>query len=174
MKRFYLLTILTLVIFVITINADILVYERGSSSVSPFIINYLRHTRIGRGCTSYSILNLFLQPMEEFHDLPARFGASFPANGMRVLAVKSFPDDGCNYIDPPPKNISEYANARWAVLIARLVLQKYNCGAVCGVHAIESFMFSFFSNHSTDMNVRLSRKYEMHRKLDMRQLLFII
>lgn len=33
MKRFYLLMILTIAIFVISINADIIVYERGSSSV---------------------------------------------------------------------------------------------------------------------------------------------
>lgn len=60
--------------------------------------------------------------MEEFHDLPARFGASFPANGMRVLAVKSNPENGCaNMTGPPNSTKTEDANARWVVLIARLV-----------------------------------------------------
>lgn len=43
MKRFYLLVIFTLLIIVISTNADILVYERGSSSVCQFRNNDLRY-----------------------------------------------------------------------------------------------------------------------------------
>lgn len=74
--------------------------------------------------------------MEEFHDLPARFGASFPANGMRVLAVKAYPENGCtNITRPPVPTKSEDSNARWAVLIARWVhqVQAWN------VHLIDTF-----------------------------------
>lgn len=55
--------------------------------------------------------------IEEFRDLPARFGAPIPINGMKVLAIESNPADGCASIDPPPKNHSN--NVKWAVLIAR-------------------------------------------------------
>lgn len=122
MMRFDLLMILTIVIFVISINADILVYERGNSSVRPFFNESLATLKsvVLHAQMLMSHISFFLfQPMEEFHDLPARFGASFPANGMRALAVKSIPENGCTNITSPNK--SEDVNARWVVLIARFV-----------------------------------------------------
>lgn len=57
------------------------------------------------------------QIIEEFRDLPARFGAPLPMNGMKVLAVEADPKDGCSNIASPPKNNSDII--KWAVIIKR-------------------------------------------------------
>uniref|UniRef100_A0A336MYN0 CSON006470 protein n=1 Tax=Culicoides sonorensis TaxID=179676 RepID=A0A336MYN0_CULSO len=58
--------------------------------------------------------------IEEFPDAPARFGAEIPASGLRVLAIKGNPENGCGKIEPPP-NIT-IRHLQWCVVVAR-----YNC-----------------------------------------------
>lgn len=60
--------------------------------------------------------------IEEFRDLPAKFGPSLPNGGMRLWAVVGDPIYGCKAMSPPPKVNSTLIQPRWAVLIAR-----YNC-----------------------------------------------
>lgn len=60
------------------------------------------------------------QIIEEFQDLPARFGAAFPINGLRVLAAQSNPSDACSLILSPPFNLTTKPQ-KWVVVIARCV-----------------------------------------------------
>lgn len=39
--------------------------------------------------------------IEQFHDLPAQFGAVIPPEGLKYLAYEARPKDGCNPINPP-------------------------------------------------------------------------
>lgn len=56
--------------------------------------------------------------MEEFRDLPARFGGSLPINGLRVAPVQGDPSDGCHSMTRPP-DINSTVPIKWVVLIAR-------------------------------------------------------
>lgn len=63
------------------------------------------------------------QIMEEFRDIPARFGPEFPPNGVRYFHVQGKPSNGCSKMDEPPLNPDNNTIiVRWAVVIAR-----YNC-----------------------------------------------
>uniref|UniRef100_A0A182Q6B6 RING-type domain-containing protein n=1 Tax=Anopheles farauti TaxID=69004 RepID=A0A182Q6B6_9DIPT len=64
----------------------------------------------------YQMLND--QIIEEFRDLPATFGGEIPDSGMKVLAIRAEPLDGCAAMQPAPANIT----SKFAVVIAR-----YNC-----------------------------------------------
>ncbi|XP_011138262.1 E3 ubiquitin-protein ligase RNF13-like isoform X2 [Harpegnathos saltator] len=57
---------------------------------------------------------------EEFRDMPAKFGGSIPADGIKGMVVYSDPPNACHEIQGPPTNISN--NSNWIVLIRR-----YNC-----------------------------------------------
>lgn len=59
---------------------------------------------------------ILMQIIEEFHDLPSRFGTAFPINGLRGLAVYANPATGCSDINPPPQNSTK---TKWIVVIAR-------------------------------------------------------
>ena len=62
--------------------------------------------------------------MQEFQDMPARFGGALPENGMRVLAVAGEPSNGCAEMKPPP-NVTNFFTlnpAKFAALVVR-----YNC-----------------------------------------------
>uniref|UniRef100_A0A182VZ33 RING-type domain-containing protein n=1 Tax=Anopheles minimus TaxID=112268 RepID=A0A182VZ33_9DIPT len=63
----------------------------------------------------YQMLND--QIIEEFRDLPATFGGDIPDSGLKVLADKADPPDGCMEMRPAPN-----ATSKFAVVIAR-----YNC-----------------------------------------------
>lgn len=63
------------------------------------------------------------QVIEEFNDEPARFGASFPINGLRAFAVMANPSNSCQPIEqPPPVNSTKVP--RYVVIITRLIFQS--------------------------------------------------
>lgn len=66
----------------------------------------------------HSIFISFIQVVEEFHDLPSRFGTAFPINGLRGLATYSKPANACAKIDPPPSYYNS-TKVKWIVLISR-------------------------------------------------------
>ncbi|XP_055320884.1 E3 ubiquitin-protein ligase RNF13 [Sitodiplosis mosellana] len=78
----------TFIVFVQTTKSDVLVYSQYNNQ----------------------------QIVEEFHDLPSRFGTAFPVNGLRGLAAYSNPSNACTPINPPPQNSTK---AKWIVLISR-------------------------------------------------------
>lgn len=59
-----------------------------------------------------------LQLIEEFRDLPAKFGRQLPANGFKVHAIAGSPANGCSELIPPPQT-PETEGFKWVVLIAR-------------------------------------------------------
>lgn len=61
------------------------------------------------------------QLIEEFRDLPAKFGRQLPSNGLKVHGIPGSPANGCTPLDPPPKS-PDMEDFKWAVYIAR-----YNC-----------------------------------------------
>ncbi|KAG4072153.1 hypothetical protein HA402_015652 [Bradysia odoriphaga] len=61
------------------------------------------------------------QLIEEFRDLPAKFGRQLPSNGLKVHGITGNPANGCTILEPPPKS-PDMEDFQWAVLIAR-----YNC-----------------------------------------------
>ncbi|XP_037036203.1 E3 ubiquitin-protein ligase RNF13 isoform X2 [Bradysia coprophila] len=61
------------------------------------------------------------QLIEEFRDLPAKFGRQLPSNGLKVHGIAGNPANGCSILEPPPKS-PDMEDFKWAVLIAR-----YNC-----------------------------------------------
>uniref|UniRef100_A0A182M3Z7 RING-type E3 ubiquitin transferase n=1 Tax=Anopheles culicifacies TaxID=139723 RepID=A0A182M3Z7_9DIPT len=63
----------------------------------------------------YQMLND--QIIEEFRDLPATFGGDIPDSGLKVLADKADPLDGCTEMRPPPNVTSKFA----------VVIARYNC-----------------------------------------------
>lgn len=64
----------------------------------------------------------FEQVIEEFRDLPSRFGTTFPINGLRGYAVYPSPHDACKNITLPPYN-NNNTKAKWIALITRYVNQ---------------------------------------------------
>lgn len=55
------------------------------------------------------------QIVEEFHDLPSRFGTAFPINGLKGFATYANPANACEPISPPPDD----TKSKWIVLIQR-------------------------------------------------------
>lgn len=105
---------LTFGLFVRTLNADVIVYTEYSNQVSwtdtrPRWTLRLTHKHIA----------LHLQIIEEFRDLPARFGAPIPLNGLKVRAVEANPADGCSNLTPPPSTPKNGTMHKYAVVIAR-------------------------------------------------------
>lgn len=61
-----------------------------------------------------------MQLIEEFRDLPAKFGRQLPSIGFRVHAITGSPINGCeNLVPPPPSTHNDTEGYKWAVLIAR-------------------------------------------------------
>ncbi|KAG5679643.1 hypothetical protein PVAND_009200 [Polypedilum vanderplanki] len=60
------------------------------------------------------------QLIEEFQSLAARFGPSFPPNGLRAYAVQANPSNGCGPMDEAPKNFTiRSITPRFVALISR-------------------------------------------------------
>ncbi|XP_073827714.1 godzilla E3 ubiquitin protein ligase isoform X2 [Musca autumnalis] len=61
------------------------------------------------------------QLIEEYNDMPAQFGPSLTASGIKVFAVPVIPSDACGKIDPPPTPILHGypSNAKFAAIIQR-------------------------------------------------------
>lgn len=60
------------------------------------------------------------QLIEEFQSLAARFGPSFPPNGLRVYAVQAEPSNGCKPMEEAPRNFTVHGNTpRFAAVISR-------------------------------------------------------
>ncbi|XP_052869877.1 E3 ubiquitin-protein ligase Godzilla isoform X2 [Anopheles cruzii] len=57
------------------------------------------------------------QIIEEFRDLPATFGGNIPDTGLKMLADRAEPADGCTVMRPPPNITSKFA----------VVIARYNC-----------------------------------------------
>lgn len=98
----------------------------------------------------------FVQIIEEFHDLPARFGAAFPINGLRALAIQSNPSNACTLIDSPPRNNTYHPIQKWVVIITRWELLK-NTNNPLYSRLKMNFAIS-------GVAVLLKWKCEMHRK----------
>lgn len=110
------------------VNSDILVYTEFSNQVifSAFFHGQ-RITSIERdGVHSHSVLfsvvmqkfDCNLQLIEEFRDMPAKFGRQLPTNGLKVHGITGNPVNGCSTLEPPP-NSPDMEGFKWAVLIAR-------------------------------------------------------
>jgi len=54
--------------------------------------------------------------LARFHSASASFGESLPSEGLKGVAIKSVPEDGCHEIEPPP---STPHNMSWIAVIAR-------------------------------------------------------
>lgn len=76
-----------LLLVVVVVKADVLVYDKAETLV------------------------------DEYNDLPARFGPSFPLDGLRVYPVMASDVYGCGPLEPPPKAIDP--GAKFVVLMAR-------------------------------------------------------
>ena len=44
----------------------------------------------------------YTSTLARFHSASASFGESLPSEGLKGVAIKSVPEDGCHEIDPPP------------------------------------------------------------------------
>lgn len=63
-------------------------------------------------------IQIYVQLIEEFRDLPAKFGRQLPSNGLRVHGIAGDPPNGCSRLVPPPTD-KETEGYKWVVLIAR-------------------------------------------------------
>lgn len=59
-----------------------------------------------------------LQLIEEFRDMPAKFGRQLPPNGFKVYGIAGEPANGCTKLQPPPVT-PETQDYKWVVIIAR-------------------------------------------------------
>jgi hypothetical protein len=44
----------------------------------------------------------YTSTLARFHSASASFGESLPSEGLKGVAIKSVPEDGCHEIQPPP------------------------------------------------------------------------
>ncbi|XP_017482613.1 PREDICTED: E3 ubiquitin-protein ligase RNF13 isoform X1 [Rhagoletis zephyria] len=79
----------------------------------PAAAHVLAYRRIDSAFFSFS------QLIEEFNDLPAQFGPSLPANGIKVFAVPAKNIFACSLIDPPPRNGDYPKTAKFVAIIER-------------------------------------------------------
>ncbi|XP_063709202.1 uncharacterized protein LOC134837745 [Culicoides brevitarsis] len=84
--------------------------------------------------------------IEEFPDAPARFGDEIPASGLRCLAIKGYPENGCSKITPPPNNIS-VRHLQWCVVVAR-----YNCSFEAKVRNAQAAGYDAVIVHNVGSN----------------------
>lgn len=64
-------------------------------------------------------MQICVQLIEEFRDLPAKFGRQLPSNGFKVHGITGNPANGCTKLEPPPTNDADTEGYKWIVLIAR-------------------------------------------------------
>ncbi|XP_050100076.1 uncharacterized protein LOC126580838 isoform X2 [Anopheles aquasalis] len=83
------------------------------------------------------------QIIEEFRDLPATFGGEIPDTGLKVLADRADPADGCSAMRPPPNVTS----SKFAVVIAR-----YNCSFEEKVRNAQQAGYSMVIVHNVGSN----------------------
>uniref|UniRef100_U5EXY1 RING-type E3 ubiquitin transferase n=1 Tax=Corethrella appendiculata TaxID=1370023 RepID=U5EXY1_9DIPT len=62
------------------------------------------------------------QIIEEFRDMPARFGGDIPLNGLKLFAVQAKPSNACSIIESAPVFPPNVTQPKFVALIAR-----YNC-----------------------------------------------
>lgn len=84
--------------------------------------------------------------IEEFPDAPARFGEEIPASGLRVLAIKGVPENGCGTLAPPPTNYT-IRHLEWCVVVAR-----YNCSFETKVRYAQAAGYSAVIVHNVGSN----------------------
>uniref|UniRef100_A0A1Y9H2I6 RING-type domain-containing protein n=1 Tax=Anopheles dirus TaxID=7168 RepID=A0A1Y9H2I6_9DIPT len=89
----------------------------------------------------YQMLND--QIIEEFRDLPATFGGEIPDSGMKVLADRADPPDGCSTMQPAPSNVT----SKFAVVIAR-----YNCSFEIKVRNAQQAGYAMVIVHNVGSN----------------------
>ncbi|KAL5273601.1 RNF13 family protein [Megaselia abdita] len=76
--------------------------------------------------------------VEVFYDMPATFGPSLPSHGLRYLAVRANPADGCNtMVKPPWDDPTIEANDTFVAII-----QRGNCSFEKKVRMAQSANFS--------------------------------
>lgn len=122
--------------------------------------------------TFFLIAHLYYQQViEEFNDEPARFGASFPINGLRAFAVMANPSNSCQPIEqPPPVNSTKVP--RYVVIISRLIFQSRKFTEFNKFRFLTNLQSIFFS--FSEEIVHLKRKFGLRRKPAIVQLLCIM
>ncbi|XP_050072222.1 uncharacterized protein LOC126560103 [Anopheles maculipalpis] len=88
----------------------------------------------------YQMLND--QIIEEFRDLPATFGGEIPDSGLKVLADKSDPPDGCTEMRPAPNVTSKFA----------VVIARYNCSFEVKVRNAQQAGYAMVIVHNVGSN----------------------
>lgn len=88
----------------------------------------------------YQMLND--QIIEEFRDLPATFGGEIPDSGLKVLADKSDPPDGCSEMRPAPNVTSKFA----------VVIARYNCSFEVKVRNAQQAGYAMVIVHNVGSN----------------------
>lgn len=106
-----LLYLATAVLCIGFVRSDILVYTEFSNQVN-------KTNQSLRSMNIYKTNVYVVQLIEEFRDLPAKFGRQLPSNGFKVHGITGNPTNGCSPLDPPP-NDPDTDGFKWAVLIAR-------------------------------------------------------
>ncbi|XP_041765444.1 E3 ubiquitin-protein ligase RNF13 isoform X1 [Anopheles merus] len=88
----------------------------------------------------YQMLND--QIIEEFRDLPATFGGEIPDSGLKVLADKADPPDGCTEMRPAPNITSKFA----------VVIARYNCSFEVKVRNAQQAGYAMVIVHNVGSN----------------------
>uniref|UniRef100_A0A182JJX9 Uncharacterized protein n=1 Tax=Anopheles atroparvus TaxID=41427 RepID=A0A182JJX9_ANOAO len=88
----------------------------------------------------YQMLND--QIIEEFRDLPGTFGGEIPDTGMKVLADRADPPDGCTEMRKPPNSTSKFA----------VVIARYNCSFEVKVRNAQQAGFAMAIVHNVGSN----------------------
>lgn len=99
------------------------------------------------------------QIMEEFRDMPARFGPSFPPNGVRYFHVPGNPSNGCTKMMEPPSTPENHTIiVRWVAIIAR-----YNCSFEEKIRHAQEANFDAVIVHnvgSNELGLKLEIRFE--------------
>lgn len=93
---------------------------------------------------------LCTQLIEEFRDMPGKFGRQLPANGFKVHVVPGLPANGCSELLPPPVS-PDTDGYKWVVLIAR-----YDFSRLVGIYFTVKLMRHFI--HSLRYNCTFEEK----------------
>ncbi|XP_052888431.1 E3 ubiquitin-protein ligase Godzilla isoform X1 [Anopheles moucheti] len=82
------------------------------------------------------------QIIEEFRDLPATFGGDIPDSGLKVLADKADPPDGCMEMSAAPNSTSKFA----------VVISRYNCSFEVKVRNAQQAGYAMVIVHNVGSN----------------------
>ncbi|XP_049288312.1 uncharacterized protein LOC125766410 isoform X1 [Anopheles funestus] len=88
----------------------------------------------------YQMLND--QIIEEFRDLPATFGGDIPDSGLKVLADRADPPDGCLEMRQAPNSTSKFA----------VVIARYNCSFEVKVRNAQQAGYAMVIVHNVGSN----------------------